>query len=448
MLLDHTCDDWLLNLIYADCGGENRRAFSTDPTSTTGNPLTRDVVSASLHATGSLSLTTRLMSGVNSILPPGGLIQMYSIDNIDKLLGSLGLISKASILYGDFEATTVTRRNRNIQVTTNKAENYLIKQPSDPDAESAETLRAEIRFYEFLGREKSAFCSDCATVRHSDLESGLLILDFYNEAIPLWRYYRQRGPDRLPLRTIAEVGRLLAEFHGEFEQPVAARDGKLAFLSTDLPFGFTLNKPSPKVLGYIRAGGLIYVRELQAMNEVMLRWEAAAKTWEINSVIHGDVKLDNFLVQPTPDLEDAGSDKIRIIDWELVQLGDKAWDIAGVFQDFIFWWTISMPDMATPEEMVRNAGFPIARLKPCLRVFWESYIAHGGQNADDEAKLLSKVVTFSAIRIFQTSYEIASKFDEIPPIARILSGIARNILEKPTEAASGLFGIELERGQR
>ena len=444
MLLDYSCNDWLLNLIEANYGGENRGAFSTHPTRTITNPLSPI---QHLHLRPDLVPRETPLSDLNSILPFGGSTQMYSIDNIDKLLDSLGLISKGSILYGDFEATTLTRRNRNIQVTTNRAENYLVKQPSDPDSESAETLRAEIRFYEFLDSEKPAFHVDCATVRHSDLENALLVLDFYREAIPLWRYYKQRGADRLPLRTISEVGRLLAELHREFEQPVATRNGKIAFLSTDLPFGFKLNKPSPRVLGYIRPGGLAYLRELQAMGDVMLRWEVAAQTWEINSVIHGDVKLDNFLVQPDPNQEDIGSDKIHIVDWELVQQGDKAWDIAGVFQDFIFWWTISMPDMATPEEMVRNAGFPITRLKPCLQTFWERYIAHGGQNTDDEAKLLTKVVTFSAIRIFQTSYEIASKFDEIPPIARILLGVAKSILEKPTEAASGLFGIEPGRNQ-
>jgi serine/threonine protein kinase len=251
----------------------------------------------------------------------------------------------------------------------------------------------------------------------------------------------------MPLGTISEVGILLSKMHAIFSDQKVFHDLQLSFLQKDLPFAFGINKPEPKLLSYIRPGGIKYIQNIQSNEDIMSIWNSISKMWEMNSIIHGDIKLDNFLVIENPDNNSIDSQTVKIIDWEMVQYGDFAWDIAGVFQDFIFWWAISMPNENSAEEMVKKAAFPIHKLQPGIVKFWESYNNNSISEEQQREKLLSKVVHFAGLRVLQTAYEISSKFDEIPPIAEVLLGIGKSILRKPEEAAIHLFGIHNKNNQ-
>ena len=370
---------------------------------------------------------------------------MYTIDNIHEFLREQRLVSNASFMNGDYEATSVTRRNRNIQVTTLAEGNYLIKQALDPNSENGKTLWTEILFYNYLSENPSEFSGYAVSSRSIEGDGRLLVLDFLKDAKPLWQHYRSRGPDNLPFATIGALGKLLAVFHRTFslegDRPVIPP----AFLSRALPFGLQVNRPKPQIIGHIRQGGLQYLRSLQADHDVMQQWEKTVAMWRHDAIIHGDVKLDNILVVgASGDSEGKGSTDIRLVDWELVQIGDRAWDVAGVFQDFVFWWAISMPEGLSAKEMVQQAAFPIARLRPGIRCFWNAYRENLPQLPSEQVSFLQKAVLLSGIRILQTAYEVASKFENMPPIAEVLMGIGKSVLRKPEEAAESLFGIEPE----
>jgi hypothetical protein len=367
---------------------------------------------------------------------------MFTIDNVHNFLLDEKLITVDSFLGGDFEVTSINRRNRNLQITTLSEGSYLIKQVMDLNSENSGTLANEIDFYTFLNNSSSEIKPFCPEVKYADKERRILILEFYTNAIQLWKYYRQGTADNLPLNTIASIGKILSKLHSDFSDKKTFNDPRLGFLHKDLPFIFKAFKPEPRILSYTRRGAILFLENIQSDGGMMETLESVARSWEINAVIHGDIKLDNFLV-----IEDSvtGTDvekTLKLIDWEMVQMGDLAWDVAGVFQDFIFWWAISMPDLESPEEMVRNAAFPITKLKPGIIKFWESYCESSGISGKTETELLQKVVRFAGLRVLQTAYEISSKFDDIPPIGSILLGIGKSILRKPEEAAKQLFGIQ------
>lgn len=366
---------------------------------------------------------------------------MYTIDTVHEVLLAQQLVSSSSFMAGDYEATSVTRRNRNIQVTTLDEGSYLIKQALDSAADNAKTLRTEILFYRYLIESKSDFLRYTAAPRLTDSDARVLVLDLLKDAKPLWQHYRSLGADHLPFGAIGELGKLLAAFHRTFS--LAQDNPPPAFLTRDLPFGLRVNRPKPEITGYVRQGGLQYLRRLQADLDVMQQWEMTVSMWSHDAIIHGDVKLDNILVLGVADDDDADSPvDIRLIDWELVQIGDRAWDVAGVLQDFVFWWAISMPDGRSPTEMVQEAAFPIGKLKPGMRCFWDSYLENLPMPEPDRMAFLEKTVRLSGIRILQTAYEIASKFETLPPIAEVLMGMGKSILRKPDAAASELFGLK------
>jgi thiamine kinase-like enzyme len=95
--------------------------------------------------------------------------------------------------------------------------------------------------------------------------------------------------------------------------------------------------------------------------------------WSPETLIHNDMKGDNILVTA-----DAGEGTlVCIVDWELIQVGDPAWDVGAVFRDMLDYWLLSVPlsgDLR-PEQMLERAQLPLSRLHPAARAFWHGYRA-------------------------------------------------------------------------
>ena len=60
--------------------------------------------------------------------------------------------------------------------------------------------------------------------------------------------------------------------------------------------------------------------------------EQAATLWEPSCIIHGDSKLNNFLLKTANN--DPAIVSFKIIDWELVNTGDPLWDLVFFFKVF------------------------------------------------------------------------------------------------------------------
>ncbi|HXU94698.1 MAG TPA: aminoglycoside phosphotransferase family protein [Gallionella sp.] len=366
---------------------------------------------------------------------------MYLVDDVEQLLLSHGLLSDRSILFGDYEATTINRRNRNLIVTTLHEGDYLIKQSDGTNEDSLNSLRTEIEFYQAATKISSGLSALIPECHVAQQTPPLLVIEYYKSYIPLWKHYKNLTGNKLPLTVIHKVGELLANTHSELSRLDDRERQLFGFLHEDLPFGMRVNKPHTKILSYIKQGGYQLIEKLQSDKEAMLAWDRLSDSWQINSIIHGDVKLDNFIVKTLDGNDHQELESIRIVDWEMAQSGDYLWDVAGVFNDLVFWWAISMPDNSSIKEMVENARFPISEIKEGTGSFLQGYAEIRGRGYVDTQSILDKLVGYSGIRIIQTSYEIASKFDAIPNIAMILFNVGTGILRNPQAAFSDLFGL-------
>jgi thiamine kinase-like enzyme len=366
-------------------------------------------------------------------------MNLYTADTIHGLLLQKKLLTEEDFIWGDYEATSINRRNRNVQVTTSNNKNYLIKQVFDKNSDNAKTLLTELNLYKYIKENFSEIQSCFPQVNYACPEDIILILEFYKNAVPLWKYYKQKGITDMPLKTISSAGNLLAKMHNSFRN---GHIGALPFLSNELPFAFYLHQPQPKILSYIHQGGLDFIESIQNDKELVNLFDTAHKNWEINSLIHGDIKLDNLLVIVN-DTEDE-STELKLIDWEMAQYGDRAWDVAGGLQDFIFWWVIMMPEHDTAAEMIKNARFSFKDLAPSIFSYWDSYSNVIELHPEAKEELLDKAIQFSGFRCLQTAYEIATKFDSIPPIASVLLNLGKSIIKNPALAKEKLFCLALQ----
>lgn len=65
-------------------------------------------------------------------------------------------------------------------------------------------------------------------------------------------------------------------------------------------------------------------RELPGMDELIARLESTIPAGGDGTIVHGDYRLDNLLVQPTGD----GDEVTAVLDWEMSTLGDPLTDVA------------------------------------------------------------------------------------------------------------------------
>jgi aminoglycoside phosphotransferase (APT) family kinase protein len=159
-------------------------------------------------------------------------------------------------------------------------------------------------------------------------------------------------------------------------------------------------------------------------------------------VIHGDVKSDNVLVCPADGGGGPGVE-VRVVDWEFVQVGDPAWDLAGALHDWLVFWTSTMPlDPAlSPGEMADRADHPIETLRGAIRAFWDGYRSASGLAAAEADDRLGRAVAFSAVRLIQAALELSAEEDELPTQTVILLQVSAHLLADPRRARSGLYGL-------
>ncbi|HYC91699.1 MAG TPA: phosphotransferase [Thermoanaerobaculia bacterium] len=383
---------------------------------------------------------------------------MLNVDNAAEYLIERGLMSVDSILSGDLIISSAARRNRNLRIKRKEDASYLVKQPDDPSGGAFQTLRAEAAFYSFCFEEAEAepMRAYLPRLRFFDPERSLVVLDLLEGAVPLWQHPQRDEASRL-------VGTALATFHRTFR---GTTNPRLAWLHRQTPWVMRVHKPSPDLLASLSPANVETLRILQTQEQISKHLDALRKQWRVETVIHNDIKSDNILVggwrlavgggppathdasprvgggPPTTDNRQPPTD-VALVDWELVQLGDPAWDIAGLLQDFILLWVTSMTVTpgATTEMLAASARLPLAELQRAIRAFWKSYRAAAELPPEGAARLITRAVAFSAARLIQSAYEMGAVTPALAPASVLLLQVSANLLRDPEAGQVQLYGL-------
>jgi aminoglycoside phosphotransferase (APT) family kinase protein len=196
------------------------------------------------------------------------------------------------------------------------------------------------------------------------------------------------------------------------------------------------------MLATLSRGNFQLLRALQTEGRFGEQFEQLRRQWQPDTVIHNDVKGDNVLVLPGEPAARRTLSAIRIVDWEFVQFGDPAWDVAGAFQDFVSLWVNSMTFSALDvEEVVASARDPWPAVRVAVRELWRGYTASAGLSASEAKRLLLRAVAFSSARLIQTAYEGTHPLDVLPKKAVLLLQISANVMSDPEAARGQFYGI-------
>jgi hypothetical protein len=383
-----------------------------------------------------MSTATPLLLGLDNALP-------YFIER--------GLVTAATVLEGELIIANAARRNRNLRVSRKDGAGFLVKQPDDPTHGGAYTLRCEAAFYSFVNDEPAARELRDLLPRfvYFDPERSLVALELYEDAAPLWRFYSKFEPNAFPAAAAAATGRALGVLHRTLRVPGAGADARLGWLRSDVPWVMQVHKPGPEMLSAISPANYQTLRILQTQENLSQHLDSLKNLWRAECVVHGDIKSDNVLVLPAPEGSDPKAAEVRLVDWETVQVGDPAWDLAGALQDFIlFWVSLMAPGPYPPEQLAATARYPLIILQSAVRSLWRGYRTAAGLDAKEANALVLRAVRYSAARLIQSAYEMATNAPTLPPTSVLLLQISSNLLADPETGQVQLYGIFQEMPAR
>lgn len=236
-------------------------------------------------------------------------------------------------------------------------------------------------------------------------------------------------------RVAASIGAALAELHSLEVSGAAEMAAKLPAP----PWPLVLHLPHPGALVDLWPGQLKVLRALQQEPDVTGVLDEMAAGWTRGALIHGDVKFQNILVAKS------APERIVIVDWETVERGDPAWDVAAVLQSYLWFGVFLVSE--DDEVSARDAPGAFARRLPAIqaqiRLFVNAYRQRSLLEPHRMDGLLDRATLQSGARLLQTAFELGQGEDSL---GRLTSGalqLALNILRANASARAALMGIDL-----
>lgn len=196
-------------------------------------------------------------------------------------------------------------------------------------------------------------------------DQNILIFDLISPAFTVGSILDRESDSGSFVQAMRALGAVLATVHRALSLRQWGEDARLASIPRSIPWAMTLHKPAIAMLAKITQADWKALWFLQNQGEIAAQLERLGGQWQPEALIHGDIRLDNILVTSPTDGTDQSSIRLWIVDWEMVQFGDPAWDVAGALQDLVVHWVKTMPmsDELNAEERTSRATFPLAVLQ-------------------------------------------------------------------------------------
>ena len=368
---------------------------------------------------------------------------ILSRTNVVHYLLDQGLLAYGAVVDGEVVVADSTRRNRNFKVMRGAEQGFFIKQIQGWDPQTIATLAAEASCYR-LAREMPEFSTLAAMVPRDllyDRQRHVLVTGLLPEAESLMEHHRRLNA--FPPDVAGLIGAQLGRLHRE---PMPSLEGRAeaSQFRRQPPWALSSHQGST-MFGEMSGGSGKLLQIIQSYPDFQRTLDEMRRAWRYERLVHGDLKWENCVVYPrgSQDGSQDGALDARIVDWELADIGDPAWDVGGMLQSYVCFWVLTMRfDADAPLAMIeKTAQYPIERMQPSIRAFWQAYVGALELDAAAADALLMCCVKYGAARMIQTAYESMQYAAQISPSALGLLQVSLNILKEPRRAATQLLGL-------
>lgn len=361
--------------------------------------------------------------------------------NICYYLLDKGLIQLSDLVNGDYTVNMSSSRNNNFIINKNLPNSIFLKQPRTLSGEQANSVRIEASCY-WLAYNDEAYKNlktFLPTYHSYDYLNYILSIECVKDSTDLYTFYSEKKKfiHSIPV----QLAQLLSSYHQKIFSKTQKHKSEKLFRKA-IPFVFQLGDKNVKTWWKGKKEGEKQMLSLIEKDDNFRQLiENAAKEWKIDSLIHGDIKSANFLIN-VKNLEKEEIN-VRLIDWELADLGDSCWDVAAVFKMYILFWIYSQD--FSKKGLSQQKPFHNFELKPIqssIHFFWENYCEQMKIEEDLKGSLLIKIANFCALGLVQSCFETTTVSESLPPEGAQMLQLSVNILRNPEQALVEVFGFE------
>jgi Ser/Thr protein kinase RdoA (MazF antagonist) len=365
---------------------------------------------------------------------------LLNSDSVVHYLLQRGLLSFDSVVEGDLMVLEAPRRNRNFKVTRQRQPGLFVKQVQEWDPQAIATVQREAWCYSLAKTlPELATLKEMLPEFHAyDQQRNVLVLEHLAGFESLAEYHQRLG--KFPIEIAVLLADVLGAYHRETRDKLQHLPQASIFPRT-VPWIFSIHQQQPGWFQSLSAANSQLLGIVKKYDQFATALDGLRAQWNFNSLVHGDIKWDNCLIRPTT--EAGGKPTIKVIDWELADLGDPLWDVAAILQSYLSYWILTMPTWpgASVDDVIARAPFPLEALQAPINAFWNRY-KEVAQIAPEQSKeALARSIGYAATRMIQTAYEALSFAAHINANALYLLQVSMNILLSPEEATRELFGI-------
>ncbi|SPF47610.1 Phosphotransferase family protein [Candidatus Sulfopaludibacter sp. SbA4] len=358
---------------------------------------------------------------------------LLTADNLAYYLLEKGYISRDSVVEGDYLVLDYQRRNRNFKVIRRNQPGYFVKQVLKVESEPIATLQREASCY-WLAQTQPPLAPlrrISPGFRGYDRARHVLVVELLDGAETLSDYYRRL--ERLPENIAAEAGRLLSSYHSDAGAWIMESPYQSVFARVT-PWILSMHQIPPEYYPVLSEGNGRLLEIVKGDPEFPQTLDALRAEWRVNSLLHGDIKWENFLVHGAT---------LKLVDWEMADLGDACWDVGAFLQNFLVFWVLALPLDAygDPAQAVDMAQYPLDQMHRPIRSFWLAYIGARGFSDSDANEFLMRTIRFGAARMIQSAFECLYFAKDMTAQAICLLQLSLNILKDPEAARQTLLGL-------
>jgi thiamine kinase-like enzyme len=343
------------------------------------------------------------------------------------------LINEEAVVKGHFMIHPVKTRNNIMKVLIQSDNSLFIKQTENNSI--ANTLfQREISAYNLFKNDSSfvSFKTYVPELLDYDDENNIIVTELLYNSTNLHEHYMQSK--KFDLNLALQQASILSGFH-----IIPDSQTNVSAFPKLLPWIFQLDRYEAQefFLNNEASTNIIrLIKENQVLQNTLIDLSI---TWKSTHFIHGDIKWVNFLIT-----QDNYGIKQKLIDWELADIGDPVWDVAGLLQSYITVWLLGFDnnDPANYNLPHYMQPFDIKNTQTSARTFLYEYMSIQKYPEIEYNDFLIKVMQFTAARIIQTSIEGITYNSKIEANNMRCIQLAFNIMNDPIAALKELFNIK------
>ncbi len=352
---------------------------------------------------------------------PQGTSLALSASNIVAYLVERGVVPPKSAAA--LVVNPSVRRNRNFKILRANHPGYFVKQAKEEDGDK--TLRREALCYwrAHDDPQLAALARLMPRFVDYDAERRVLVVELAGEAETLYQHFLR---DRA---FTPEIGELLADGLAVYQSELGRRlRGEVddETFPGKLPWLFTATDEPEWFRGWFGEAGAKLLSWFCKHDDFKATVRRVAGRWRRDTLVHGDLKWDNCLLVRDRD----NRQSLRLVDWELADVGDARWDIGGVIQAFLVSWS-----------SWSAYGVVLDAVRPAIQGFWKRTVDARSIPRDQVATLLGQCIECAGLRMAQSALEQVYGSVELHASALETARLAIRMIEAPSTAIAEQLGL-------